>query len=112
MACAPMGLIHAEFRVVGRSEGRGVFGFVLLIVGLVDPCKRVHKPEMHVSHADQWCQVLISGSHVVESGRNISHQTHKEERNLQNLVGDEVQTLHERVIPGHSVEVDQKREDP
>lgn len=50
----------------------------------------------------------IWGSHVVESGRDVSHQSHEEEWYLQDLVGDEIQTLDERIIPCHGVEIDQK----
>ena len=42
---------------------------------------------------------------MVEGGRDVSHQSHEEEWHLQDLVGGEVQSLDERVIPCHGVEV-------
>ena len=63
---------------------------VLLVVCVVDPGKRVHE-------------------HVVKGWRDISHERHEEERNLQDITLDKIQLLGECRIPG---DVREKREEP
>ncbi len=51
-------------------------------------------------------------SHVVQSRRNVPHQAHQEERDLQNRIREEVQPSHQRVIPRHRVEIDEEGQCP
>ena len=53
MACVSMRLVQSQLCIVSRSEGSGIFRFVLLVVGVVDPCKRVHEPVISVREAGQ-----------------------------------------------------------
>ena len=39
-------------------------------------------------------------------GRNISHQSHEKERNLKNIILDEVQSIDNRVIPCRMLEIE------
>lgn len=45
-------------------------------------------------------------SHMVQSRRDVPHQAHQEEGELQDGVRKEIQSAHELVIPCHGVEVD------
>ena len=63
-----------------------VLAFVLLVVRLVDPCERVHE-------------------HVVESGRDVTHEGHQEEGYLQDGMLDEVYAFDHVGVPSDLREV-------
>lgn len=58
---------------------------VLLVVCVVDPCQRIHK-------------------HIVKGWRDISHERHEEERNLQDVALNKVQLVGECRIPSEVCE--------
>ena len=88
-----MGLIEAQLGEVGRAQGIRVLGPVLLVVGLVDPFEGIHE-------------------HVIEGGRDVAHEAHEEEGDLQHRVGDEVQAPDQLIVPGHGVEIEDEGEEP
>ena len=87
LARVAMRLIETQFGVVGRAQGIWVFRLVLLVVGLVDPFQGIHE-------------------HVIERGRDVTHQAHEEEGDLEHRVGDEVQAPDQLIVPGHGVEIE------
>jgi len=54
----------------------------------------------------------IADLHLIESGRDVPHQAHEEEGDLQDGIGKEVQAVHELVIPGGLLKVDDERKHP
>lgn len=46
--------------------------------------------------------------HSIQSWRDVPHQAHQEERNLQDRVGQEVHPPHELIIPGYGIKVDEE----
>lgn len=93
LARVAVGLVEAQFGIVGCAQGIGVFRLVLLVVGLVDPFQGVHE-------------------HVVQRGGDVAHEAHEEEGDLQHRVGDEVQAPDQLIVPGHGVEVEDEGEEP
>lgn len=43
--------------------------------------------------------------HVVQCRREIPHESHEKERDLENMVGDEVESIYQGVVPAGLVEV-------
>lgn len=80
-----MGVL-AHVWVVHGPELVGVFAFVLLDIGLVDPAKGFHE-------------------HVVERRADVSHEAHEEEGNLQDRVFDKVQAVNDFIVPSRALEV-------
>ena len=54
LARVTVGLVKTQLGVVGRAQGVGIFGLVLLVVGLVDPFEGIHE-------------------HVIERGGDVAH---------------------------------------
>lgn len=56
----------------------------------------------------------MKGKHVqIVQGRcGIAHQRHEEQRYLQHVFGNEVQTLQHIVIPGHGIEAEDEGQEP
>jgi hypothetical protein len=52
------------------------------------------------------------GLHIVKRWRNVSHQRHKKEWNLQDIVLDEVQPIDNLVVPRRMLEIEYEREKP
>jgi hypothetical protein len=50
--------------------------------------------------------------HIVKRWRNVSHQSHKEEWNLQDIVLDKVQAVDNLIIPRCMLEIEYEREKP
>jgi hypothetical protein len=69
-----------EVLVVEGSEVVGVFGLVLLDIGLINPEERVHEPGTRVS----FIVGLVSEVclHAVQCGRDVTHHGHEEEWDL------------------------------
>ena len=76
--------------MVRGSQVVGVLALVLLVVCLVNPREGVHE-------------------HVVESGRDVAHECHEEERHLQDRVLDEVDAFDYILVPCRLREI---REEP
>lgn len=87
LARVAVSLVEAQLGIVGRAQGVWIFRLVLLVVGLVDPFQGVHE-------------------HVIERGRDVAHQAHEEEGDLQHRVCDEVQAPDQLIVPGHGVEIE------
>lgn len=49
---------------------------------------------------------------IVQSGRDVAHQGHEEEWDLEHMVCHEVQASHKFLIPSYSIEVDDERYEP
>jgi hypothetical protein len=50
--------------------------------------------------------------HIVKSRRNVSHQGHEKERDLENIVLYEVQPFDHFIIPRRTFKIDYEREEP
>lgn len=64
---------------------------VLLYIGEINPPQRVHK-------------------HVVQGGRDVPYERHQEERYLEDIFLDEIETSHDLVVPRCLVEAKDKRQ--
>jgi hypothetical protein len=95
--------------VVHGAQVMRVFALVLLDVSLIYPVQGIHKPS-DISVEKGAAQ--FDGLHQVQSGGDIAHHRHEEEGHLKDRVLKELQAIHDALIPGGVVHVDDKREDP
>ena len=84
---------------------------MLRVVCLIDPLQRVHKPALISSLAVRVIEIRET-SHAVQSRRDIPHQAHEEERDLQDGICQEFHPAHQRVIPCHAIKVDEEAQGP
>ena len=49
---------------------------------------------------------------MIQSGRNVAHKAHEEERKLQDRIREEVHAIHEFIVPRYGVEIDEDRGRP
>lgn len=87
---AHVGIVHGTERV-------WILALVLLDVGLVDPSERFHEPAIISMVSLETSDV--ESSHVVEGGTDVSHETHEEEGQLQYGMLEELETIHDFLIP-------------
>lgn len=92
VAVCSFGIVHFQVGMVDGPQLVRVLAFVFLVVCLVDPGERVHE-------------------HVVESGRDVPHEGHKEEGYLQDGMLDEVYAFDHVRVPCNLREVDEEAEE-
>lgn len=80
-----------------------IFGLVLLHIGVVDPLERVHKPDQLSVSCPQ--PQDLTALHSVQSGRDVAHHRHKEERHLENGVFKEMKPVHYALVPSDMIHI-------
>ena len=83
--------------IVHGAELVGVLTLVLLNVRLVDPSERFHEPDI-ISNASLRLG-KIKSSHVVQRRTDVSHETHEKEGQLQHRMLQELNTIHDFLVP-------------
>ena len=83
--------------IVHGAEAVGILALVLYDIGLVNPSKRFHEPgriSMLFLRLDN-----VDHLHVVQRGTDVSHETHKEEGQLQHRMLQELESFHDVFVP-------------
>jgi hypothetical protein len=99
-----------QILVVEGAEVVGIFGLVLLDIGLIYPQEGVHEPDGVVSKTGQF--LTWAYAHSIQRGSNISHHRHKEEGHLEHGVLKEVQAIYDAFVPGGMVHIDEEGCEP
>ena len=50
--------------------------------------------------------------HMIECRCDVPHETHQEEWNAQDGIGEEIQPAYQLIIPSHGIEVDEEGREP
>lgn len=56
--------------------------------------------------------VVPGHSQVIKGGCDVAHQRHEEERDLQNMILNEMEPVDDLIVPRYHIEVDHKGKHP